>query len=255
MLFHATNAEPCLESHDILKSHETDCQKFWQCAQGEWQIMDCPDGLEFSEHTSRCEFPTSAHCNKQKPSTKEPTEITPTTSECSCETQTPCPVHTTTVPTVTSTQTTTTSPFTTTDSVQTTKCSCGTTTPCPAHPTTTPSYVSTTLLSTTTAAPTSASPSTSTSIGSSTSSTPCPCEHNPTEGPTPKPSQCPIVSNELVLLPVTRCCQFIICENFGKELLFDCAESPAGLPALIFDPKTQRCEYPWDTHRNDCQRC
>lgn len=94
-------------------------------------------------------------------------------------------------------------------------------------------------------------PTTSTCTPPATPSPPCPSD--PTGPPPTVYPDCPTgplnPCDPPVLLPVQNCSQFIICDNFGIGHLMDCA--PAS-PRLIFDPKTQRCEWPYDTDRNNC---
>jgi hypothetical protein len=54
----------CLEEY---RSHETDCQKFYQCAFGRWHEKNCPAGLHFSIKSKQCEWPAIAGCQAAKP--------------------------------------------------------------------------------------------------------------------------------------------------------------------------------------------
>ncbi|XP_044735963.1 putative protein TPRXL [Chrysoperla carnea] len=260
-----------------LYPHESECSKFYQCANGKLEEINCAAPLEFSTQSQTCTFAAESGCTLNKgnggetdnnrcggnpcddPTTK-PTCST-TTSPCSTTTTSPCSTTTTTP-----CSTTTTSPCSTTT---TTPCSTTTTSPCSTTTTSPCSTTTTSPCSTTTTSPcstTTTSPCSTTTSSSCSTATP-PCPTSPSTPPPPPPCtdppavrianpypECPLVADIHVdvLKPLPKCCQFVHCDNFGVGHVKNCAPSD---PPLVFSPCQNRCVWPWEAGNITCDPC
>lgn len=55
-------AEPPLSSEHCprlygLYAHESDCSRFWKCAEGHAFAFHCPEGLAYNEYSAHCDWP------------------------------------------------------------------------------------------------------------------------------------------------------------------------------------------------------
>ena len=101
--------------------HETDCDKFYVCINGEKELHECPEGHLWDEEDERCNLASEVECDIEP---NEPWETTTqkktTMTEAPTTTEKTTPKPTTTTPKPTTTVRTTPKPSTTTPKPTTT---------------------------------------------------------------------------------------------------------------------------------------
>ncbi|KAJ2939325.1 hypothetical protein O0L34_g13422 [Tuta absoluta] len=188
----------------LLLPHETDCQRFYSCSNGQRILMQCGVGTLFDVHIQVCNHAHAVDCQTQETTTTLPevtTEPVETTTRSSITTTTP--VIPPTTPNITSTA----------PNISTTT---------PNIPSTTPIITSTTL-------------NISSTTPNITSTTTTSTTNNIEEF---LPNGCPADFSVHLLLPhESDCSKFYSCSN-GRRILMHCPST------LFFDFDLQHCNWP-----------
>ncbi|XP_018022213.1 cell wall protein DAN4 [Hyalella azteca] len=225
-----TDDDPCApdcSQGDLFLPHPKNCTKYYQCANGEPVLEECPDDLYFNPKYGVCDHPISAGC------TADPNyicggEISSTLSNPNTVTTTPLNTNFMTTQTTQTTFNLTTSSSTsaseTTDEQSTTELS----------------IPSVTTASTTLSTATEETDDTTAELNESSTADSTTWDFDNTTHPlsTIPPTDCvPSCSSNGIIPNPRDCSTFFVCSN-GLPVLMNCSDN------LLYNPDTEKCDFP-----------